>query len=686
MIRKRKMCLSQMLCVLILSLSVLYGPHNVLAIRLHDLTPEDERNINDLVSRMTIEEKIGQMLMVGFDGIEANDLVRQLIMKYHVGSIILFERNIKDMVKKKTSDLGVPQSVARLNNSLQKLASTTAHKIPLLIAADQENGTMLRIEKGITLLPSAMAIGATRSEEYAFQAGRITGEELRAMGIQMDLAPVADININKDIDIIGDRSFGGREDLVTSLSVQFLKGLHSGGVLSVAKHFPGHGDSIDDPHSALPEVGYRLEKVERVLMAPYRALVKAGADGIMTAHMEFIKLGLQKNLPISLSKKGLKELVREKLNFDGVLITDDLVGMRAVRSYGRTIKRAARLAAEATNDILIFAHIPYHEGNNDFSFDLGDLEAVIDELKDYFKRNPKQLDQSVRRVLRLKKRVSKKFEFRSWEVDPSMVEKTIRTPEKLEWARRISDASITLVDDAYELFKDSSWPLRKISPNEPMLAVIPKYRVDDFTPQIKKKGYNGLRTVYVKYESQLRGQREREKEIKAKIQEIVNKSFRVQLIIFGMVDKSHAEVLREVREKVEKDIVAIAFHEPNLIDSQLIRKITYLAAYSNLEPSNESVVRVLTGEVRPKETQYLPVSILPGIFDVKDEAAEKIIPRQDFQWWFNKGIAEKKEGKLRAARESFMKAKVKAQSEMEREKARGELKEVEREIIKKDSP
>jgi beta-N-acetylhexosaminidase len=673
-----------MLCVLILSLSVLYGPHNVLAIRLHDLTPEDERNIDDLVSRMTIEEKIGQMLIVGFKGTEANEQAEQLVKKYHLGSIILYERNIKDMRDEEVSiaDLKVPRTVALLCNSLQELASQTRRRIPLLIAVDQENGSALIIEKGITLLPGAMAIGATRSEEFAFQAGRITGEELRAMGIHMDLAPVADINTNKDNDIIGDRSFGGEKDLVTRLSVKFMRGLHVGGVLSIGKHFPGHGDSSTDPHFGLPIVGYDRKHIETVNMLPFKALAEAGVDGIMPAHMEFPALRLQKGLPISLSKSGLEELVRKKLNFDGVLMTDDLVRMRAVH-IGRSLKMASRLAAAATNDILMFAHLPYDETNSGFVFDLGHLEAIIHELRDYFRGHAGQLNQSVRRVLRLKLRLNKRLDPDLWKVDPSRLSEIMRTSEKLDWARKISDGSITLINDYHDLFAGDRAPLERISANDPILVVVPVFKVDEFTPRIRGRGYSELIPVKLRYG--VWGKRAMEDEIGAKIDEIVRMSSNVKLVLFGMVNKIHARILRDVRERVDKPIVAIAFHEPNLVSPQMIHRLTYLAAYSNLDPSNESVVKVLAGEVQPRPREFLPVSILPGFFDVRTDGAE-IIPRQDFQWWFNKGIAEKEEGKLRVARESFMKADGKAQSEREKEQARRELKEVEREMIKEDSP
>ncbi len=684
MIRVRKIRLSQMLRVFIFSLSVLCAPHSVLTQQLHNLTPEDERNIDDLMSRMTIEEKIGQILIVGFKGTEVNGQAEQLVKKYHVGSIILYEGNIKDMRDEKVSivDLKVPRTVALLSNSLQELASQTRRKIPLLIAVDQENGSAIIIEKGITLLPGAMAIGATRSEEYAFQAGRITGEELRAMGIHMDLAPVADINTNKDNDIIGDRSFGGEKDLVTRLSVQFMRGLHAGGVLSIAKHFPGHGDSSIDPHFGLPIVGYGRKHIEAVNMSPFKALVEAGVDGIMPAHMEFPALRLQKGLPISLSKSGLEELVRKKLDFDGVLMTDDLVRMRAVR-IGRRLKMAARLAAAATNDILMFAHLPYDETSSGFVFDLAALEAIIHELRDYFRGNAGQLDKSVQRVLRLKLRVNKSLDSDLWKVDPSRLSEIMRTPEKLDWARKISDGSVTLINDYHDLFAGDRAPLERIGANDPILVVVPVFKVDEFTPRIRGRGYSELIPVQLRYG--VWGKPAMEGEIGAKVDEIVRMSSNVKMILFGMVNKIHARILRDVRERADKPIVAIAFHEPNLVRPQMIHRLTYLAAYSNLDPSNESVVKVLTGEVQPKPRKFLPVSILPGFFDVTTDGAE-IIPRQDFQWWFNKGLAEKKEGKLRSARESFMKAEVKAQSEREREKARGELKEVEKEIIKKESP
>jgi len=248
----------------------------------------------------------------------------------------------------------------------------------------------------------------------------------------------------------------------------------------------------------------------------------------------------------------------------------------------------------------------------------------------------------------------------------------------LQWARTISDESITLVNDYHDVFASGRAPLERMGADDSILVVVPVFRVDDFTPRIRGRGYVGLKPVHLRYG--VWGERAGEEEIKSKVQEIVEKSSDAKLILFGMVNKAHATILREVRQRVSKPIVAIAFHEPNLLPPEMIHRLTYLAAYSNLEPSNESVVKVLAGEVQPKPRKFLPVSILPGFFDVKTDGA-KIIPL-GFRWWLEKGKAELKGKQYPAARESFMKAKQRAQSKEEEETAGKYLEEVEGILIR----
>ena len=203
--------------------------------------------IDTMIAEMTIEEKVGQLIMVGFEGTQANETIETYIRERFVGGVVLFSRNIQS-----------PQQTAELTNELQQLASATARQIPLFIGIDQEGGWVIRLKDGATVLPGNMALGATNSTALAEVAGEITAIELAAVGVNLNFAPVMDVNNNLDNPVIGRRSFGESPELVSRLGVPYIRGLQRNGVLATAKHFPGHGDTTVDSHFDLPTVNHDL--------------------------------------------------------------------------------------------------------------------------------------------------------------------------------------------------------------------------------------------------------------------------------------------------------------------------------------------------------------------------------------------------------------------------------------------
>lgn len=595
---------------------------SVFASKLNQLTTEDEEEISKVIKGMSIEEKIGQMMMVGFS--EKED-IKELIEKYHIGNVILFERNIKYQREEgvKVDDERIAPAVTKLSNDLQGFASNTEKQIPLLIAVDQEGGNTIIIEKGVTLLPSNMVIGATRSEEYAFQAGRITGEELRAMGIHMNLAPVVDINQNIKDDVIGVRSYGGDTELVSKLGLQYTNGLHEGGVLSVAKHFPGHGDSPVDPHFRLPKVLYSYEVLKKGNLKPFEVLVKNGVDAVMTAHMDFSSAfdKVPEGLPASLSPEILKGELREKMGFEGIIISDDME-MRAVLmengDEARTIGKAAIQAVKATTDIIIVAtHV-------DKAKEV--YNALIEEFKD--KRfQEKFIDLAVRRILRLKKKVNKSLNISDWIVNSEKVKEIVMKEENLEIAHEIVKEAITLVIDNNDLFSGKSFPFKKVFSTDEILVVSPYYKEETFTTKIKEKNRGDITSIDVRYYPSWDSKRN-EEEVTKKMEEILEKVINAKMVIVGITREQHITIVENLVNKTEKPIIVIAFSEPYLLGEELIRRknITYLAAYSHLEPSIVAIVDVLFGKVKPKPAKYLPV-LLYGITTETPSKIAPVIPR-----------------------------------------------------------
>ncbi|MEU7158115.1 glycoside hydrolase family 3 protein [Streptomyces chrestomyceticus] len=310
-----------------------------------------------LVSRMNLEEKVGQLFVMRVYGHSATDPdpadaetnrkemgvsnAAELVAKYHLGGIIYFgwAHNTRE-----------PHQIADLSNGIQRAAAAQRVPVPLLISTDQEHGIVARIGAPATLFPGAMALGAGRSREDARTAGRIAGEELYAMGIRQDYAPVADVNVNPANPVIGVRSFGSGPKAVARLVTAQVQGYQRAGVAATAKHFPGHGDTDTDSHVGLPYIRHTAEDWERLDAPPFRAAIEAGIDSIMTAHIVVPAFDASED-PATLSRPILTGVLRERLGFDGVVVTDSL-GMQGVRTkYGDA--RVPVLALKAGVDQLL---------------------------------------------------------------------------------------------------------------------------------------------------------------------------------------------------------------------------------------------------------------------------------------------------------------------------------------------
>lgn len=228
------------------------------------------------ISNLTLREKIGQLMMFGFDGITPSREIRKLIEEYQVGSIILFARNI-----------GSATEVSELTTKLQTIAKKANHKLPLLISTDQENGIVRRLGIDTTTFPGSMLLGATQDTNSTYMVAKATAEELRALGINMNLAPVIDINNNSNNPVIGVRSFGEVAIDVANHGIYSIKGYLDAKVIPTVKHFPGHGDTDIDSHLALPTIQHSLERLENLELIPFKKTIEAGIEAVMVAHVYF---------------------------------------------------------------------------------------------------------------------------------------------------------------------------------------------------------------------------------------------------------------------------------------------------------------------------------------------------------------------------------------------------------------
>ena len=326
-----------------------------------------------MINSMSIEEKIGQMFMVGIEGTEINDHIKKLIQKYKVSGFILYRKNYNtynDMLK--------------LIKELKKLNSE--NKVPLFIAIDQEGGRVNRMPSEIHNLLSANQIASTQDIQIIKESGAITGELLQKSGYNLDFSPVLDVLQEKTSVAIGNRSYGKTPEQVSEYGIEVMKQLQKRNIISVIKHFPGQGAAKSDSHYLLP----RIKDISSQDIKPFENAIKEGADIIMVGHM--IINSVNKFLPASLSKEMIN-MLRIEYNFKGVIMTDDLK-MRAIRYFYGT-KKALKKAIIAGNDLILFRFNKRTEKSS--------IESIINLVKKG-EIEEKRIDESVERIVALKQK------------------------------------------------------------------------------------------------------------------------------------------------------------------------------------------------------------------------------------------------------------------------------------------
>ncbi|HEY8927448.1 MAG TPA: beta-N-acetylhexosaminidase [Polyangia bacterium] len=280
----------------------------------------------------------GQLLSVGFEGPSLPDELRARIAASEVGSVMLFRPNIE-----------APAQVARLVGDIRAAAPSGSGRAPFLVAIDQEGGLVQRLRAPLTVWPDMLSVGAAGDPVTTEAVGRALGDELAALGIGWDFAPVLDVHTNPANPVIGNRAFGTTPEAVASHGLAFWRGLRAAGLVGCGKHFPGHGDTRADSHLELPVVDHGLERLRRIELAPFAAAARAGLEAIMTAHVLFPALDGER--PATLSRAILTGLLRDELGFRGVIVSDDL-GMKAVADR-YPIEELAVMAVAAGADVLI---------------------------------------------------------------------------------------------------------------------------------------------------------------------------------------------------------------------------------------------------------------------------------------------------------------------------------------------
>lgn len=369
---------------------------------------------------MNLKEKLGQLLIIGFDGYEFNDHLKNLIRKYKVANVILFARNIK--------------SIEQLYNLCRKIheeVRAATNTIPL-ISIDQEGGMVTRIMDGATFCPGSMTLGATNIDN-AYEIGRIMGSELMALGINMNLAPSVDVNNNPANPVIGVRSYGDNPTKVAQFGVSFISGIQEEGIIATAKHFPGHGDTNVDSHLGLPKIAHSKERIKEVELVPFVAAIKSGVKAIMSAHINFLEYTVN-DMPATLSKEVLTDLLRGELNFKG-LIVSDCMEMKAIDNI-YTTEKGVVMGVKAGLDLACISHT---ESKQIKALELLEKAVLSGDITEA------EIDAKVNRILEFKKESLKTLNKYYYDFTFEDAKIKILNTENKKIAQRIVDNSLTLV-------------------------------------------------------------------------------------------------------------------------------------------------------------------------------------------------------------------------------------------------
>lgn len=376
---------------------------------------------------MNLEEKVGQILVVVFRGEEVNDNAKALVQEMHVGGFIYYNW---------ANGLTSPAQVKSLGLGLQKLAQETRLAIPLLITADQEGGVVARLTQGFTVFPGNKALGMTGYPELAKESAFAIGQELQAVGVNVNFSPVVDVNSNPRNPIIGIRSFSDSPDTVITFGRKALEGYRQAGIIACLKHFPGHGDVEVDSHKDLPVINKSKEELRRVELRPFAELASQ-ADTIMTAHI--LVPALDPDNCATLSKKTL-DFLRKDLGFQGVIVADSLVMQGVLKKCG-SVDEAAIQALNAGCDILLFGGKQL-VGSANVELTVADIRRIHQSLVEAVKSgrvSEERLNQAVEKVIELKNKYLLKPNA-SQEID-----RVVKTAEHEALSKKIAALSLKVI-------------------------------------------------------------------------------------------------------------------------------------------------------------------------------------------------------------------------------------------------
>ncbi len=508
-------------------------------------------HLDALVSQMTLEQKVGQVMLVGFDGTTLTPELRNDLTQLHIGGVIFYDRNIQS-----------PQQVAQLNTDLQNVMRQN-NDLPLFITVDQEGGVVARLkeEKGFTEFPSQMAVAATDDVNQARKIAQALADEMLALGFNMDLTPDLDVNNNPDNPIISTRSFGSDPHRVAEFGVAYIEALQDAGLIAIGKHFPGHGDTGTDSPMALPTIPHDRARLNAIEFVPFQAAMQAKVAGIMSAHITFPAIDPTPGLAATLSPKVLTGLLRDEMQYDGLVMTDELT-MGALATSGYPAPQAASTALRAGADVLLL--------QTGYAMHRQVHAMLVDRVQRGIVPQTR-LDQAVRRILLVKQ----KFGILTEHAPRNTNLAVVGSAEMQTVSRKVALQAITLLRDDAKLV-----PLKA----DAKLLVV-------------ETGNFGLGKQLGATTMSVRAQPTKD-EIATAVQ--IAKEGRIAIVATSDVakNKSQADLITALNQAKVPTIVIATRSPYDLLYLNDVK--TYLASYGNNPPMIEALAAILTGKTKPQ--------------------------------------------------------------------------------------
>ena len=531
-----------------------------------EVSKEDEALAESILNSMTLSQKVGQMFTIGFSGTSLTSSLSSAIKDYNLGNVIYMGANVTNY-----------QTLSKMSNDIQNVMIKN-NGVAAFISTDQEGGRVARLTSGATHFISNMAMAATNDFNNTYLQGEACGSELRHYGINVDFAPVLDVNNNPDNPIIGIRSYSDNPILVAMNGINMIRGLQDANVMACSKHFPGHGNTSVDSHYGLPTITSTKDELYQTELAPFIASIANGIDSIMTTHIIFT--AIDETYPATLSKKVLTGLLREELGYEGLIITDGME-MDAIDKYFGTTEEAAVLAVKAGVDMLLYTSTANPKKAH---------TAIVNAVNSG-EISIERINESVKRILLKKIKYDLIDNYQA-----STTDITTMLNDHQELSYKFAEESITLVKGSFDgLDKNKSTLI--ISP-EASFSLGSNLSSNSFASYAKsyleKNGYKNVKSYTVA------------KNISSSDSStIINEAKSYDQIVVAMSNVKTSNYSRTISfvnslANLNKKLVVIALETPYDIMAYSSDVTTYICCYSYQEASCKALARYLCGEFEAK--------------------------------------------------------------------------------------